>query len=192
VAVNAGISGARLLSDGMGDSALARFDRDVLAVPGVRAVVLLLGINDIAWPGTPFAPNDPPARFEAITAGYRALVERAHAGGIRVIAGTLTPFAGALPGTPLAASYYSPSKDLLRRQVNAWIRESGTFDAVVDFDRALQDPAAPNQLAARFDSGDRLHPGDAGNRAMADAFDFAALRDRRARAARSRVRKSRD
>jgi lysophospholipase L1-like esterase len=175
VVVNAGISGARLLSDGMGVNALARLDRDVLAQPGVRTLIVLLGINDIAWPGTPFAPAEPAMTFERLTMGYRQLAARAHVNGVRVIGATLTPFAGALPGTPLSARYYSAEKDALRRRVNDWIRASGTFDAVVDFDRLLDDPAAPGAMRRDYDSGDRLHPGDAGNAAMADAVNLDEL-----------------
>lgn len=172
--VNAGISGARLLTDGMGANALARLDRDVLAQPGVASVVVMLGINDIAWPGTAYARDAAPPPLAALVAGYRQLIEQAHVHGVRVIGATLTPFAGALPGTPLA-DYYQPAKDVLRQQVNAWIRDSGAFDAMVDFDALLRDPADPARLDARFDSGDHLHPGDAGNRAMAEALDLDAL-----------------
>lgn len=176
--VNAGISGARLLSDGMGVNALARLERDVLAQPGVQSVVVMLGINDIGWPGTAFAPASPRPTLEALTAGYRQLVAQAHGRGVRVIGATLTPFEGALPGTPLD-NYHQADKDRLRRQVNDWIRTSGVFDAVIDFDAVLRDPAHPARLASRFDSGDRLHPGDEGNRAMADAVDLEALLPRR-------------
>lgn len=172
--VNAGISGARLLSDGMGVNALARLDRDVLAQPGVQSVIVMLGINDIAWPGTAFAPASPRPTLEALTAGYRQLVEQVHSRGVRVIGATLTPFEGALPGTPLN-NYYQPDKDALRQQVNDWIRHSGVFDAVIDFDALLRDPAHPTRIAARFDSGDRLHPGDEGNRAMAEAVNLKTL-----------------
>lgn len=172
--VNAGISGARLLSDGMGVNALARFDRDVLAQPGVQSVIVMLGINDIAWPGTAFAPTSLRPTLETLQAGYRQLVAQAHSHGVRVIGATLTPFEGALPGTPLD-NYYHPDKDALRRQLNDWIRGSGVFDAVIDFDAVLRDPANPARLSARFDSGDRLHPGDEGNRAMADSVDLETL-----------------
>ena len=173
--VNAGISGARLLSDGMGQNALARLDRDVLAQPGVRTLVLLLGINDIAWPGTPFDSHASMPDFDEMVAGYCAIVARAHAGGVRVIGATLTPFAGALPGTPMGPTYFSAKKDALRSRINEWIRTSGTFDAVVDYDRILADPATSGHLAGVFDSGDHLHPGDAGNKAMADAIDLDTL-----------------
>lgn len=173
--VNAGISGARLLSDGMGRSALARLDSDVLAQPGVRTLVLLLGINDISWPGTPLDSLAPMPSIESLAAGYRAVISRAHANGVRVIGGTLPPFADALPGTPLAATYYSREKDALRVQVNEWIRKSGAFDAVIDYDVILADPKAPAHLAPTFDSGDHLHPSDAGNKAMADGVDLDTL-----------------
>ncbi|AOI45710.1 SGNH/GDSL hydrolase family protein [Burkholderia oklahomensis] len=172
--VNAGISGARLLSDGMGVNVLARLDQDVLAQPGVRSVIVMVGINDISWPGTAFARDAQRPSLDALTAGYRQLVEQAHARGVRVIGATLTPFEGALPGTPLD-NYYQPAKDILRQEVNDWIRHSGVFDAVVDFDAALCDPTHPTRIAARYDSGDHLHPGDEGNRAMAEAVDLEAL-----------------
>lgn len=173
--VNAGISGARLLADGMGRSALARMDGDVLSRPGARTLILLLGTNDVAWPGTPFDPDAPLPRFEALAGGYRAVADRAHAHGLRVLVGTLPPFAGALPGTQLALTYHSPAKDALRHRINEWIRTSGVFDGVLDFDRLLRDPKAPDRLADAFDSGDHLHPGDAGNEAMAQAVDLATL-----------------
>ncbi|SAH93532.1 GDSL-like Lipase/Acylhydrolase [Bordetella ansorpii] len=171
---NAGISGGRLLSDGMGVNALARLDRDVLSLPGVRSVVVLIGINDIAWPGTAFAPDAPRPGFDDLVAGYLQLIGQAHRRGVRVIGGTLTPFEGALPDTPLA-DYYGKEKDALRKRVNAWIRQGGAFDAVIDFDAVLRDAAHPDRIAARFDSGDHLHPGDEGNRAMAQAVDLQAL-----------------
>lgn len=172
--INAGISGARLLSDGMGVNALARLERDVLAQPGVCSVIVMLGINDIGWPGTAFAREAPSPTLEALMAGYRQVIEQGRSRGIRIVGATLTPFEGALPDTPLA-DYYHPDKDTLRRQVNDWIRHGGAFDAVIDFDAALRDPAHPARIAARFDSGDRLHPDDAGNRAMAEAVDLEAL-----------------
>jgi len=172
--VNAGISGARLLSDGMGEHALARLERDVLAQPGVRSLIVLLGINDISWPGTAFARQAPRPTLQDMAEGYSQLVARARSHGLRVIGATLPPFEGALPGTPLD-DYYQAEKDDLRRQVNAWIRLGGAFDAVIDFDAVLRDGAHPSRMAARFDSGDRLHPGDEGNRAMADAVDLNAI-----------------
>ncbi|AHF79313.1 Lipolytic enzyme, G-D-S-L domain-containing protein (plasmid) [Sodalis praecaptivus] len=172
--VNAGISGARLLSDGMGVNALARLERDVLTQPGVQSVIVLLGINDIAWPGTAFAESARRPTLDAMAAGYRQVVAQAHARGVRVIGATLTPFENALPNTPLD-NYYQPDKNILRQRVNDWIRHSGAFDAVIDFDATLRDPAHPTRIATRYDSGDHLHPGDKGNRALADAVDLEAL-----------------
>lgn len=106
--------------------------------------------------------------------GFRQLAEQTRARGIRIIGATLTPFEGALPDTPLD-NYYHPDKDVLRRQLNDWIRHSGTFDAVTDFDAVLRDPQHPARMAPPFDSGDHLHPGDVGNRAMAGAVDLDAL-----------------
>ncbi|MCM5682187.1 SGNH/GDSL hydrolase family protein [Schlegelella sp. S2-27] len=172
--LNAGISGNRLLRDGMGASALARFERDVLGRPGVRAVVVLLGTNDIGWPGGPFASTEPLPSLAELQRGLRQLVEQARARGVRVVGATLPPFKDALKGTPLEG-HYSPEKDALRQRLNRWIREAGVFDAVVDFDAVLRDPADPARLRADFDSGDHLHPGDAGYRAMAEAIDLSAL-----------------
>jgi len=171
---NAGISGARLLKDGMGESALARFDQDVLSQPGVADVVVLLGINDIGWPGSPFAPDDAMVTLDALTAGFRQLALSARARGIRITVGTLPPFEGALEGTPFAG-HYSPQKEALRKRLNDWIRRAGIFDAVVDFDAALRDRDRPQRLRAAFDSGDHLHPGDAGYRRMADAIDIGVI-----------------
>ncbi|EML7990785.1 SGNH/GDSL hydrolase family protein [Stenotrophomonas maltophilia] len=172
--VNAGISGGRLLRDGMGESALARFRRDVLDQPGVVSVVVLIGINDISWPGTAFARNQARPTLAELQAGYRTLAEQAHRRGLRILGATLTPFAGALPGTPLD-DYYQPEKEALRQQLNAWLRSDSPFDAVIDLDAALRDPADPSRMAAAYDSGDHLHPGDAGNRAMAEAVDLEVL-----------------
>jgi lysophospholipase L1-like esterase len=172
--INAGISGGRLLSDGMGESALARLQRDVLSQPGVRTVVVLIGINDIAWPGTAFARDQPRPTLDALQAGYQQLARQARRQGVRVIGMTLAPFEGALPDTPLA-DYYQQPKDALRRQLNDWIRSTTVFDAVIDADRVLRDPARPQRLLPRFDSGDHLHPGDAGNQALAEAVDLDAL-----------------
>ncbi|MBH1581467.1 SGNH/GDSL hydrolase family protein [Stenotrophomonas maltophilia] len=172
--VNAGISGGRLLHDGMGESAPARFQRDVLDQPGVSSVIVLIGINDISWPGTAFARKQARPALAELQAGYRALAEQAHWRGLRILGATLMPFAGALPGTPLD-DYYHSDKDALRRQLNAWLRTDGPFDAVIDLDAALRDPADPSRMAAAYDSGDHLHPGDAGNRAMAEAVDLDVL-----------------
>ena len=175
--INAGISGARLLADGMGSNALARFERDVLAQPGVHTVIVFLGINDISWPGTAFDPHGRRPALEALTAGYRQLLAQARGRGVRVIVATLTPFEGALPGTPLD-NYFQPEKEALRQQLNAWIRSCGSFDGVLDADALLRDPAQPQRLLPAYDSGDHLHPGDAGNRALAVAVDLRLLMER--------------
>lgn len=172
--LNAGISGNRLLRGGMGDSALARFERDVLRHPGVRAAIVLLGTNDIGWPQGPFGPGEPLPTVQALARGFEQLAEQAHRRGVRLVAATLPPFEGALQGTPLEG-HYSPQKEALRQALNRWIREGKAFDAVVDFDALLRDPARPTRLRPEFDSGDHLHPGDAGYRAMAEAIDLKAL-----------------
>jgi len=171
---NAGISGARLLKDGMGEGALARFGQDVLSQPGVSDVIVLLGINDIGWPGSPFAPTEPMVALDELTAGFRQLAATAHARNIRITVGTLPPFEGALEGTPFAG-HYNPQKEALRLRLNDWIRGAGIFDGVVDFDAVLRDPARPQRMRAEFDSGDHLHPGDAGYREMAYAIDIDAI-----------------
>lgn len=172
---NAGISGARLLRDGMGVKAAARFDDDVLNQPGVRSVVVALGVNDICWPGTPFAPGEAPPAAADLIAGYRQLIAAARARHVRIVGATIAPFEGALPATPFAGLYATAAKEAIRLQVNRWIRTSGAFDAVADFDAVLRDPAHPARLAARYDSGDHLHPGDAGYAAMARALSEEML-----------------
>ncbi|MDH6226762.1 lysophospholipase L1-like esterase [Streptomyces sp. MJP52] len=163
---NAGISGNQLLTDGLGrpadsPSGLNRFERDALSRPNTRAVVVVLGINDILRDpdGTP----DP----AAITAGLRALVTRAHARGIPVVGATLMPFGGHIG--------YDAVRETARRAVNTEIRGGGIFDAVIDLDKALRDPYAPHRLAGHLDSGDHLHLNDAGYRRMAQQFDPGVL-----------------
>jgi lysophospholipase L1-like esterase len=173
--LNEGISGARVLSDRMGDNALARFDRDVLSHPGVDTVVLMMGINDIGWPGTALVPEGEAApSAERIIQGYQQLIDRAHAHDLRILGATLTPFEGAFEGGPLEG-YYSEDKEAKRQAVNEWIRTSGAFDGVIDFDAALRDPQSPGRIRAEFDKGDHLHPNDAGYEAMAQAVDLELL-----------------
>ena len=174
--VNQGISGNQLRRDGAGVSALARFDRDVLAMPGVTHLIVLIGINDIGWPGAQMGgrlladPSLMPAADDLI-GGYQQLIVRAHLYGIKIIGATLTPFGGtAVPG------YYSESKEALRVAVNQWIRTSRAFDAVIDFDAALRDPSHPEQVQRLWVSKDNIHPNDAGHRAMADAIDLRLLK----------------
>ncbi len=172
--LNAGISGGRLLQDKMGVNVAARLQRDVFSQPGLKAAVLLIGINDISWPGTDFAAAQQRPTLDDMIAGYQQVIAQARANNVRLIGATLPPFEGALSGTPLD-DYYHPDKDALRREVNRWIRESNAFDAIVDFDAILRDPDHPARLVPAFDSGDHLHPGDDGNRAMADAIDLGIL-----------------
>ncbi|WP_315809241.1 SGNH/GDSL hydrolase family protein [Pseudomonas sp. C9-3] len=172
--INAGISGGRLLSDGIGQSALARFQRDALGKPGVQAAIVLLGINDISWPGSTFAPNNPLVQYEDLVAGYRQLIAQAHVRGVRIVGATILPFERALSGSPIE-NYHAANKEALRQRVNQWIRQSGEFDAVVDLDAHLRDPAHPQRLLPAYDSGDHLHPGDAGNQAMAESVDLGLL-----------------
>jgi lysophospholipase L1-like esterase len=178
--VNEGIVGNRLLSDCflppvgcLSVSGLARFDRDALALPGVTHIVLLEGINDISFPGAKLgdtllaAPTDARSAEDLIDA-YRQLISRAHARGVKLIGATITPCEGVdVPG------YYSESKNAVRQTVNQWIRTSGSFDAVIDFDAILRDLDHPSRLLSRFASEDHLHPNDVGYQAMADAIDLA-------------------
>ncbi len=167
VVANAGISGNRLLSDGWGISALARFDRDVLSLPSVRRVILLEGINDIGSTRLASAAA-PTLTSEDLAGAYRQLITRAHQRGIDVVCGTLLPFEGSF--------YFTEQTEQLRQQVNAWLRNNGECDALIDFDEAMRDPAEPRRLRAHYDSGDHLHPNDAGYRAMADFVDLELFR----------------
>ncbi len=163
--VNAGVGGNRLLHEGYGPPGLVRFDREVLQRRRVRWVIVLEGINDLGFPGA-VEPGAPEVRADQLTGAYRQLADRAHAAGLRIYGGTLTPFEGATGG------YFTPGKEAVRQTVNAWLRTSGTFDAVIDFDRAVHDPAHPSRLLPAFDAGDHLHLNDAGHRAMGEAVDL--------------------
>lgn len=171
--VNAGISGARLLQNKMGENALARFDRDVLSRPNVQTVVVLMGINDISWPGQTFAPNDPFLTVDELKVAYSQLSVRARMNGVRLVVGTLTPFKDALAGSPLEG-YYNPKRDALRKELNDWIRSSDLFDAVVDLDRLVADPSDPDRILADLQA-DNLHLSPAGNKAVADAMSLEVL-----------------
>ncbi|MBZ8141846.1 GDSL family lipase [Rubrivivax gelatinosus] len=163
--LNEGISGNRLFSGEAGIPTLARFDRDVLAHPKVRYMTVLIGINDI---GNGARGTGPEVSAEQVIDGYRQLIRRAHAHGIQVFGGTLTPIGG--------SGYDFPKAEADRQTVNAWIRTSGEFDAVLDFDAVTRDPANPARFLPAFDSGDHLHPNDAGYRAMADAIPLTLFR----------------
>ena len=163
--MNEGLGGNRILHDVRGDSGLRRFDRDVLAQPGVTHAVIMLGTNDLR--------NRPGKAEEEVTApqmiaGLRQFAVRGHARGVAIIAATLTPFENEtfLPGA------WNPRREAVRQAVNDWLRGSDAFDAVVDFDRALRDPAHPTRMLPIYDCGDHLHPSDLGYRAMGDAIDL--------------------
>ncbi|MEU9187752.1 SGNH/GDSL hydrolase family protein [Streptomyces sp. NPDC048484] len=158
--LNAGIAGNRLLLEGRGPSALARFNADVLSRTGVRTLIVMEGINDIKS-----APDqtDP----AALGAAYREIVRRAHARGIRVVGATLTPFGG--------HGSHTRARERVRRSVNQLIRTGGLFDAVADFDAVVRDPSREDRMLAAYDSGDHLHFNDAGMRALADSVDLTAL-----------------
>jgi lysophospholipase L1-like esterase len=164
--LNEGLAGTRLLTDAgtAGVRAPARFPRDALAQAGVGAVVFQEGINDI---GQDLGPDGGPLTASQILATLSGLIASAHAHGLRIIGGTLTPIGGSL--------FSAARQESLRSAVNTWIRTSGAFDAVVDFDRAVRDPDNPLRILPRFDSGDHLHPNDAGYEAMADAIDPRSL-----------------
>jgi lysophospholipase L1-like esterase len=181
--VNEGIGGNRLLSHGrlafMGDNALARFDRDVLSLPGVTHIVLFEGLNDIGFPGarlgkeTLLADPAEARTAEDVIDAYRQLIARARVRGIKAIGCTLIPFEGAnftIPG------YYSDAKEAVRQKVNQWIRSSGAFDGVIDLDKVLRDPDHPSRIASRFAWKDHFHPNDTGYQAIADAIDLSLFK----------------
>jgi lysophospholipase L1-like esterase len=158
---NMGIGGNRVLRDGTGANALARLDRDVISQPGVKWLMVLEGINDIGRGATD--PREPVSAEELIAA-HKQIIERAHMHGIKVIGCTLTPYEG--------AGYARESGEAIREALNQWIRTSGAYDAVVDFEAAVRDPQNPKRLRPEFDPGDHLHPNDNGYQAMADAVDL--------------------
>jgi lysophospholipase L1-like esterase len=162
--LNTGIGGNRVLHDGWGPSALARFDRDVIDQAGVRYVVILESINDIGHLARKPTPADPAVTADQLVAGLQQLIIRAHTHGIRIIGATLTPYSG--------ANYFSPEGETIRQTVNAFIRKRGNFDGVIDFEAATKDPANPSMYLPAYDHGDHLHPSDAGYKAMGDSIDL--------------------
>ena len=171
--IDSGIGGNRILHDAptnirFGLNALSRFERDVIAQPGVKYVILLEGINDLGHPGSGTAPISESVTAEDVIAGLRQLAERAHEAGIKVFGATLTPFTGYV-----GAGYFTAQKEVYRKAINDWIRTTDSFDAFIDFEKAVRDPGNPDRMLPAYDSGDHLHPGNAGYKAMADAIDLA-------------------
>ena len=170
--LNQGIGGNHLLTDGLGTNALARFERDVLARAGVRWLIVFEGVNDL---GGLTQMSDPPhdehlAFVDRVIASYEQIVARAHAAHIQVFGATITPYTG--------SGYYHPpaSNEADRQAINQWIRAPGHFDAVIDFDKAVADPAHPNHLAPGYDCGDHLHPSPAGYRVMGELIPLGLFR----------------
>jgi lysophospholipase L1-like esterase len=176
--LNEGVIGNRILhasetgnNNLFAPAGLARFDRDVLAQPGVRYLIVLLGINDIGHPGDG-APLTDEVTAEQMEAGLRQFVVRAHEKGIKVMGATMTPFENTtIPG------FYTPQKEIKRQAVNHWIRTANAFDAVVDFDAAARDPSHPARMLPAYDSGDHLHPNDLGQQAMGNAIPLEFFED---------------
>ena len=164
--LNAGMGGNRLLRDGIGPNALARFERDVLAVPGARWLVVLEGVNDIGTAVDARKRGEGAATAADVIGAYRQMIVRAHSHGLRVYFATIMPFEG-------FAAYSSAQSEADRQEVNRWIRGGGELDGVIDFDAIARDPAHPARLAASVDGGDHLHPSAAGYRIMADAIDLS-------------------
>ncbi len=162
--LNQGIGGNRILRDGLGSNALARFDRDVIAQSGVRWVVVFEGVNDIGGTKAASDKGEMPDVADEIIEAYQQFIVRAHTHGLRIYGATITPFGKSF--------YFSDATEAARQKVNAWIRTSGQFDAVVDFDKATRDAKEPDQLASDLDSGDHLHLNSEGYKRMAAAIDL--------------------
>lgn len=197
--LNEGIIGNRLLSDtqsprqaggppplgpvweqlgpALGQSGVARFDRDVLAQAGVKYVILALGVNDMLFPGS-FIPQTETVTAQDLIKGNRQLIARAHKKGIRAIGTTIPPFEHALFRNPFYDRFYSPENEKIRQEVNAWIRTGGEFDGVIDFDEAVRDPDHPTQILPAYDSGDHLHVNNAGNVAQGNIISLALFHSR--------------
>jgi len=178
--VNMGISGNRVLSDGAGVSALARFDRDVLSVPGLAYVIVFEGVNDLGISYGKFESGPLAERFKAqraqsgvvtaemMIAGYRQIIRRAHAKNVKVFGATIAPYGGAM--------YYQPEGEAVRQEINKWIRSAGELDAVLDFDAVFRDASRPSEMAAALHAGDHLHGSDAGYEAVAKSIDLKLFR----------------
>jgi lysophospholipase L1-like esterase len=165
--LNAGIGGNAVLRGGLGPTALARFDRDVLQQAGARWLIVSEGVNDIGGA----RPDSSASIARQLTAAYQDMIRRARVRHLRVYGATILPFGGSM--------YSSPEHEAARATVNSWIRDSGAFDAVIDLDAAMRDPANPSRLRPDGDSGDHLHPNELGYRVMADAIDLSLFSTQR-------------
>jgi lysophospholipase L1-like esterase len=166
--MNNGLGGNRILHDLRGDSGLRRFDRDVLAQPGISHVIVMLGTNDLR---NRWAKPEEEVTGEQMIAGLKQMAARAHSAGVKIIGATLTPFGN----ETFMANAWNPTREAHRVAVNEWIRNGGAFDGVADFDAALRDPEIPTQMRAADDCGDGLHPSDSGYCKLGDAIDLALL-----------------
>jgi lysophospholipase L1-like esterase len=164
--MNQGLGGNRILHDIRGDSGLRRLDRDVLAQPGVTHVIVMLGTNDLR---NRWAKPEEEATAEQMIAGLKQMAQRAHTRGIRIFGCTLTPF----ENETFLVGAWTPAREAVRQAVNAWIRDGGAFDAVIDFDKGLRDPEHPTSMLPVYDCGDHLHPSDLGYNRMGDIIDLS-------------------
>jgi lysophospholipase L1-like esterase len=168
--LNQGAGGNRVLRDGLGPNALARFDRDVIAQAGVKWVIVFEGVNDIGTAVGARAKGQPAATADDLIGAFRQMITRAHTHGLRIYGATITGFEG-------FKMYSTPGSEADRQKVNDWIRHSGEFDGVIDFDAATRDPDHPARLSAAVDGGDHLHPSAGGSQIMADAVDLKLFED---------------
>ena len=164
--MNQGLGGNRILHDIRGDSGLRRFDRDVLAQPGITHVIVLLGTNDLR---NRWAKPEEEVTAKQMIGGLKQMVLRTHARGIKIFGGTLTPF----ENETFLIGAWTPAREAVRQAVNAWIRDGGAFDAVIDFDKSVRDPEHPARMLPNYDCGDHLHQSDAGYNHMGDIIDLA-------------------
>ncbi|HME26074.1 MAG TPA: SGNH/GDSL hydrolase family protein [Acetobacteraceae bacterium] len=164
--MNQGLGGNRILHDIRGDSGLRRFDRDVLAQPGVTHVIVVLGTNDLR---NRWAKPEEEVTAEQMIAGLKQMAQRAHARGVKIFGGTLMPF----ENETFLVGAWTPAREAVRQAVNAWIRDGGAFDAVIDFDQGVRDPEHPTRMLPIYDCGDHLHPSDLGYNRMGDVIDLA-------------------
>lgn len=165
--LNQAAGGNRILADGLGPNAIGRIDRDVLAQSGVKYAMIFEGVNDIGTADTSVASQQ--VVGDRLIQAFEQIASRVHTFGIPIFAATITPFSGNSTIQP----YSDPQREATRSRVNTWIRTSGVFDAVVDFDKILRDPHNPTQLNPAYNSGDYLHPNGAGYQAVADAFPLS-------------------